>query len=75
MKMGLVSHPRRILGLFTNGIYSAGLSQTSSSLEIAVLACVSGIRWICPQINTTLGGFLKGVMLIHCAIRNLSRGR
>lgn len=57
------------------GTYSAVLSQTGSSLEVAVLACMSGIRWICPQINTIQDSFLKGVMLIHCAITNLSRGR
>lgn len=72
----LVSHPRRVPGLFTKrGRILLSSSQTGSSLEVAVLACMSGIRWICPQINRTRDGFLKGVMLIHCAIKNLSRGR
>lgn len=57
------------------GTYSAVLSQTGSSLEVAVLTCMSRIRWICPQINKTQDGFLKGVMLIHSAVTNPSRGK
>lgn len=74
--MDLVSHPRRVPGLYTKkGPYSAVLSQTGSPLVVAVLASLSGIRWICPQINRTQDGFLKGVMVIHCVKKNLSRGR
>lgn len=73
---GLMSQPTRVPGPFpTRGCVLLSSPKPGSSLGAAVLACVSGIRWICPQINTARDGFLKGVMLIHCAIKNPSRGR